>query len=103
MVQLFSTKVSVCKTAIFYSRVGVKQGGVMSGILFSSCYDDLVEDLEKTGVRILFSCVNNKYKLICVIIYADDIFLISASPTDLKNLIEKAFKFAKRYNDIESN
>ena len=103
MTQLFSTKVSVCHTAVFFCRVGVKQGGVLSSILFSSCYDDLVEDLNQTGAGILFSYDNNRYKFICVLIYADDIFLMSASPTGLKNLVEKAFYFANRYSDITFN
>ena len=34
MIQLFSSKINVCNTAIIFPRDGVKQGGVLSGILF---------------------------------------------------------------------
>ena len=103
LIQLFSTRICVCNTVIFYARVGVKQGGVLSGILFSSCYDDLVVDLENLGAGILFSCGDDKFKFICVIIYADDVVLISASPFGLKRLIKAAFNFASRYSDISFN
>ena len=52
MIQLFSTKISVCNTAVFFPRAGVKQGGVLSGKIFSSCYDDLVHVLERTGIGV---------------------------------------------------
>ena len=103
MTQLFSTKISVCNTAIFYPRTGVKQGGVLSGIIFASCYDDLVESLETTGAGILLSCVNNRYKLICVIIYADDVLVMATRPHGLKCLINKVFLFANQYSDITFN
>ena len=85
MIQLFSTKISVCNTVIFFPRSGVKQGGVLSGILFSACYDGLVEAVEGTSAGILIACCNNRFKLICIIIYADDVLLIAASPNGLKS------------------
>ena len=100
--QLFSTKISVCNTRIFYARLGVKQGGVLSGILFSSCYDDLANELENTGVGILYRTLQ-KFILLCVIIYADDILLIASSPYGLKLLINKTLSFAQSYNDITLN
>ena len=103
MIQLFSTKISVCNTVIFFPRAGVKQGGVLSGVLFSSCYDDLVEALESTSAGILIACSKNRFKLICVIIYADDVLLVAASPHGLKCLINQAFIFANRYCDISFN
>ena len=87
----------------FLSRVGVKQGGVLSGVVFSCCYDDLVDEAEMTGAGILFACVGDKFKLICIIIYADDVFLMAASPNGLKDLISKAYIFANRYGDITFN
>ena len=38
--QLVSNRISVCFTEFFYPRAGVKQGGILSGKLFSICYDD---------------------------------------------------------------
>ena len=85
MVQLFSNKISVCNTSSFFPRNGVKQGEVLSGYLFSSCYDDLVSDLEDIGTGVLIiHCINNIYKFIfIIIIYADDILLVSTSPHGL--------------------
>ena len=39
----------------------------------------------------------------CVLIYADDILLISASPDGLEKLIERTFLFASKYDDITFN
>ena len=101
--QLSSNKISVCNTATFFARVGVKQGGVLSGVVFSCCYDDLVDEAEMTGAGILLASVGDKFKLICIIIYADDVFLMAASPNGLKDLISKAYIFANRYGDITFN
>ena len=84
--QLLSTKISVCLTRVMYPRVGVKQGGVLSGILFACCYDDLVDVLERTGVGILFKTLKG-HILLCVVVYADDVLLIASSPYGLKILI----------------
>ncbi len=51
--QLISTKLCVSFTNVMYPRIGVKQGGVLSGILFACCYDDLVEQLERTGIDVM--------------------------------------------------
>ena len=56
--QLFSNKITVFNTTSFYARCGVKQGGVLSGILFSSCYDDLVDLLYAVGAGILVRRMN---------------------------------------------
>ena len=92
----------MCGTNIFYPQLGVKQGGVLSGILFSACYDDLADELENTGVGILYKTLN-RFILLCVLIYADDILLIASSPYGLKLLIKKTLSFALCYNDITLN
>ena len=103
MTQLFSNKISVCGTAVFFSRGGVKQGGILSGFLFSACYDDLVNDLKRTGAGILLKGSNYTHYFLFIIIYADDILLVSTSPYGLRRLIEGAFQFASRYDDISFN
>ena len=100
--QLYSTKISVCAMQVFYPRLGVKQGGILSGILFSSCYDDLGDDLERTGIGVLLKSLNG-FKLICVIIYADDVLLVASSPHGLRRLINITLSFAQSYNDITFN
>ena len=103
MIQLFSSKINVCNTAIIFPRDGVKQGGVLSGILFSSCYDDLANALSNTGAGVLLNSANHTFQLICVLIYADDIVLVASSPCGLKTLIEQTFLFASTFNDITFN
>ena len=103
MLQLFSNKISVFNTTSFYARCGVKQGGVLSGMLFSACYDDLVDLLYAIGAGVLVRSLNDKFTLICVIIYADDVILFSQSPYGLKRLIECAYEFANEFQDITFN
>ena len=83
--QLIATKIAVCFTAVMYPRNGVKQGGVLSGILFSCCYDDLVDILDRTGIGVLIQTPKG-FILLCVLVYADDIILIASSPHGLKAL-----------------
>ena len=70
--------------------------------MFSACYDDLANELENTGVGILYKTLK-KFILLCVIIYAEDILLIASSPHSLKLLINKTLSFAQCYNDITLN
>ena len=100
--QLFSTKISVCHTDVIFPRNGVKQGGVLSGVVFAACYDDLAEDLERMGVGVLYKAFE-RFVLLYVIIYADDVLLIASSPHGLRLLIDTAFLFAQSYNDINFN
>ena len=55
MTQLFSNKISVCRTSTIFPKRwrGVKQGGILSGYLFSACYDELVDNLKITCAGIL--------------------------------------------------
>ena len=103
MQQLFSNKICVFNSLYFYARCGVKQGGVLSGILFSACYDDLVDLLHTVGAGILIRSLNDNSTFICVLIYADDVILFSQSPYGLQRLIKCAYLFAKEYHDITFN
>ena len=103
MTQLFSTKISVYGMPTFFPRAGVKQGGVLSGTIFSSCYDDLVKILKRIGSGVLLNCIDNKFTLLFILIYADDIVLIASSPNGLRNLIKETFYFAELFNDLHFN
>ena len=100
--QLCYTKIRICNTNVLFPRIGVKQGGVLSGVLFSWCYDDLVYELERTGIGILIKTISS-FIVLCILVYADDILLISASPSGLKTLIKRTFTFATKYGDITFN
>ena len=50
---------------------------------FSMCYDDLIDMLRKTGSGVILLSFNNKHIFLQIIVYADDIMLISRSPYGL--------------------
>jgi hypothetical protein len=66
----------------FRLNVGVRQGGVLSPLLFAIFIDDLVSRVKyaNTGCYLSFSCC-------CVFLYADDILLISPSIAGLQLLV----------------
>ena len=101
--QLCSNRIRVCGTTDIYPRAGVKQGGILSGKLFSACYDDLIECLYKTGVGVLLKTPECKRILLCILVYADDILLLAKSPFGLMELIQKTLLFANYYSDIFFN
>ena len=61
---------------------GVRQGGILSPILFAICVDDLLAKLEKSkmGCFLGFFCCNS-------FMYADDLILISITVRDLQSLV----------------
>ena len=103
LLQLCSNRISVCGTSFFYPRVGVKQGGVLSGRYFSMCYDDLIEMIQKIGSGVILLCLNDKKVFLQIIVYADDILLVSKSPYGLAELIDTTLHFASLYSDISFN
>ena len=72
---------------------GVRQGGVSSGVLFVVYIDDLLELLRKSGLGCKIRGV-----FYGAVIYADDIFLLSASRSGLQIMIDICQKFTARLN-----
>ena len=72
---------------------GVKQGAVLSAILFCVYIDDLIKKLrkEKTGCWIDGNFVG-------IIVYADDIVLLSPSFDGLQQMIDTCSIYAKKHN-----
>ena len=72
---------------------GVKQGAVLSAVLFCVYIDDLIKTLrkKKTGCWI-----NNSY--VGIIVYADDIVLLSPSIDGLQEMINTCSDFAGKHN-----
>ncbi len=68
----------------FYTTIGVRQGGVLSPLLFSIYINEIIIELQKLEMG---------YKLgnliIDILAYADDILLISKAKLDLQILLQK--------------
>lgn len=81
----------------FDVRNGIKQGGILSPILFCVYIDDLFNELKK--------CNSGCYvgRMFCGAFgYADDLMLLCPSVSGLQTLIDKCFEFGKMF-DIEFN
>ena len=101
--QLTSNRISICGTRFLFPRTGIKQGGILSGKYFSICYDDLVHDLRLVGAGTYLKSAYSKLILLFILIYADDIILISRSPYGLSQLIRVTLNFSRKYNDLSYN
>ena len=72
---------------------GVKQGAVLSAILFCIYINDLIKELRRKGD----GCwMNNEF--IGIIVYADDIALLSPSLDGLQNMVDTCTSYAKVHN-----
>ncbi len=72
---------------------GVKQGAVLSAILFCIYIDDLLKELRRKGD----GCwINGNF--VGVIVYADDIVLLSPCIDGLQNMINTCSSYAKSHN-----
>ena len=69
-------------SCFFQLKCGVRQGGVLSPYLFACYIDDIVGLLQSSGLGCYF-----KGTPICVILYADEIMLISPSVTGLQEML----------------
>ena len=81
----------------FKATNGVKQGGVLSPILFSVYVDDLFKRLEESGA----GCWVSNHFVGCVA-YADDLSLIAPSRKGLQTLIDTCEKYAVEH-DVQFN
>ena len=82
---------------IFPGR-GVKQGGCLSANLFSICYDVLINMVKQCPAGIVIHGT-----LIQILVYADDIAIVSASSHGLKMLYAIVMEFCSQFNDITMN
>jgi len=68
---------------------GVRQGGVLSPILFTIYVDDLLEDLSKLGIGCYWDSL-----FAGSVCYADDLVLLAPSPSALKIMLRCSEDFA---------
>ena len=77
---------------------GIKQGGVMSALLFVIALDPLVDELLMTGAGVSLAGVR-----VPCLIFADDIALFSCSSEGLKLLFDTVMGFCSRFDDLQMN
>ena len=80
-------------TDYFTINNGVKQGGVLSPILFSLCLDQLISRLRHIGM----GCHMNGL-FTGVFIYADDITLLAPSRASLAVMLEQCESFSRTHD-----
>ena len=87
--QEFCVKWSNCLSTYFKVTNGVRQGGIMSPILFNTFINDLSVNLleEGVGCHLGTQCMNHLF-------YADDSVLLAPSPSALQKLIHICEQFA---------
>ena len=72
---------------------GVRQGGVLSPILFTIYVDDLLEDLSKLGVGCYWDSL-----FAGSVCYADDLVLLAPSPSALRIMLRCCEDFATNHS-----
>ena len=83
---------NVLETAFFEYPIGVKQGDCISATLFALFINDLAEEIKQTGVGLNLNLnvenVNlDESLLINILMYADDIVLLTEKETDMQFLL----------------
>ena len=75
----------------FTTSNGVKQGGVLSPLLFSVYLDDLLHELRNLNI----GCHMNGH-FVGAIVYADDITLLGPTRSSVTSLLDVCAKYAKK-------
>jgi Reverse transcriptase (RNA-dependent DNA polymerase) len=91
---------SVVRWHCVYSRefkvcAGVRQGGILSPILFNVYVDNLIEQLSNSG----YGCHIGKSFMGCIM-YADDLLLMSPSIIGMQHLLDICTVYGKLHNII---
>ena len=90
------------KSSIFKTTTGVKQGGPVSALLFALYIEDLVAELDKTGIGIKIGNIN-----INIPLYADDIVLISNTKKEMQIMLDLTGNFGNKielkFNPTKTN
>jgi len=76
------------KSSIFCTTIGVKQGGPLSPRLFAIYIEDIENVIDSTGIGIKIGAI-----FVNLLMYADDIILISETKVDMQVLIDLTEKF----------
>ena len=83
---------NMCQSKFFPVCEGIRQGGVLSGLLYLVFIDELISTLEKsnlnTGILSITSCVPS---------LADDVACISTSLLQLQRMLDICFDYSRRW------
>jgi hypothetical protein len=82
-----------CLSATFPVTNGVKQGGILSPILFCVYYDELIQELRKTNT----GCHIGSW-FVGVLAYTDDLALLAPSASAMRKLLATCEHFAERFS-----
>ena len=79
------------KTEWFNLEVGLRQGCILSPILFSIFIDQLAKEVKKIG--------GAKYGqlVVSLLLFADDIVLVAENPRMLQKMLNVVYKYSKKY------
>ena len=77
---------------LFPISIGVKQGGILSPALFHAFIDDLIHEVTSEGIGAQFNRTN-----ISIIVYADDIILLSPVDAHLQKLLDICDLYSKSW------
>lgn len=77
---------------IFETSIGVKQGGPLSPRLFSMYVEDLIDEIDNNGLGVKIENIE-----INIIMYADDILLVSSSYKNLQKLLKITEEYGKKW------
>ena len=81
------------ETEWFAVRTGVRQGGILSPLLFSNYVDDLLEKLKNNGIGYHIGNI-----FVGALGYSDDLILLCPSVVGLKEMIKLCEEYANEYN-----
>ena len=91
-----------CLSELFKINVGVKQGGYLSPPLYGKLIDDLIKLCINAKSGALLKSINT-----CIIVYADDILLISPNDHQLQKLLDICGNYGDmwkiKFNSLKSN
>ncbi len=89
---LCSINVNNMQTEWFDTNCGVKQGNTLSPIIFGIFINDVVDDVKSVNIGININGIN-----VCILLYADDIVLLSETEEGLQKLLDKVYEWSRKW------
>ncbi len=89
-------------TEWFDTNCGVKQGDTLSPTIFGIFINDIADDVKSVNIGIIIDSIN-----VCILLYADDIVLLSETEDGLQKLLDNVYecswKWKIKFNAQKSN